>query len=166
MSCTYVHICNFLLHLIQNQVQSQKNNPDHIFVKFLHLLIPTLCGTLFVLSICLVHQMFVTRSAGSFVAGGIVSFVFGNAVGLVVFDSFGFGGAGKLASEVAVHLMPECLEYFAELVFDGHCSSPPLYFYKWGNLVPIHISLPLAYWQHGGLLLLEVWLYLYGGDLE
>ena len=71
--------------------------------------------------------------------------MFGNAVGLVVFDCFGSGGTGNLASEVTVHpvavvgfghfsvvvavcLMPECLEYFAEFVFYGHHPSPPLYF--------------------------------------
>ena len=100
--------------------------------------------------------MFVTGSTGSSVAGTAVRFVSGNAIGLVVFDSFGAGGTGNLASEVAVHLMPECLEYFAEFVFDGHHPSPPLYFYKWGNLVPIHISLPLVLWQHGRLLLFGV----------
>ena len=117
--------------------------------------------------------MFVTRSAGSFVAGGTVSFMFGNAVSLVVFDSFGSGSAGNLASEVAlhsvavegfgnfsvvvaVHLVPECLEYFAEFVFGGHHPSPPLHFYKWANLVPIHISLPSALWWHGRLPLLGV----------
>ena len=50
---------------------------------------------------------------------------------------------------------------FAEFVFDCHHPSP-LYFYKWGNLVPIHISLPLALWQHGRLPLLGV-VALYGG---
>ena len=74
-------------------------------------------------------------------AGGIVSFV--------AFDSCGSGGAGSLASEVAVHSVAvvgfsvvvvhfvlECLVYFAEFVFDGHHPSPPLYFYKWGKFGP------------------------------
>ena len=91
-----------------------------------------------------------------------MSFVFGNAACLVVFDSFGYEGTGNLASEAAVHsvgvvgfsvvvavyLVPECLEYFAKFVFDGHHASPSLYFYKWGSLVPIHISLPLMLWWH------------------
>ena len=106
--------------------------------------------------------MFVTRSTGSFVVGGAVYFMFGSAINLVVFDISGHGGAGDLASEVAVHFLvvvhfvPECLWYFAEFVFDGHCPNPPLYFYKWGNSVYIHISLPLVLWWHWGLLLLGV----------
>ena len=109
--------------------------------------------------------MFVTRSAESFVAGGAVNFMLGNAVSLVIFDSFGSRGTGNLASEVAVHLMSECLKYSAEFAFDGHCPSP-LYFYKWGNLVPIYISLLLALQWHQGLPLLGiVALYLWG-DLK
>ena len=110
--------------------------------------------------------MFVTGSTESFVAGGAVTFMFGNAVGLAVFDSFGSGHTGNLAYEVAVHLMPECLEYFAEFVFDGHHPCPPLYFYKWDNLVPIHISLPLVLQQHGRLPLLGVVALSLWGDLE
>ena len=101
--------------------------------------------------------MFVTRSAGSFVAGGTVCFVLRNAVNFVVFDSCGSGGAGDLSPEVAVYLVvvvgfsfvvvvyfvAEHLELFAEIVFDGHHPSPPLYFCKWGSSVPIQISLPL-----------------------
>ena len=127
--------------------------------------------------------MFVTGGAGSVVAGGTLSFMFGNAVGPVVFDSFGFGGTGNLASEVAVHsvavvefgsfsvvvavhLMPECMEYFAEFVFDGHCPSLPLYFYKSGNLVLIHISLSLVLQWHGRLPILCVVALSLWGDLE
>ena len=104
-------------------------------------------------------------------------FVLGNAVDLVVFDNFGSGGAVDLASEVAVylvavvglpfvvavHFVAECLEHSAEIVFDGHHPSPPLYFYKLGNLVPTHISMPLVLQQHWGCMLLDLWLYLYGG---
>ena len=78
--------------------------------------------------------------------------------------SFLAGGTGNLASEVAVlfvavvgfsfvvsvHFVPEYLEYFADFVFDDHPPNPPLYFYKWGSLVPIHISLPSVLWQHWG----------------
>ena len=59
--------------------------------------------------------MFVTGSAGGFVAGGTVYFTFGSAVNLVDFDSSGSGGTGNLASEVAVHFVvvvhfvPACL---------------------------------------------------------
>ena len=112
--------------------------------------------------------MFVTGSAGSFVAGGIVYFVFKNAVNHVVFGSLGSGGDESLVPGVAlhsvpvvgfsvvvaVHLAPECLEYFVGFVFDGPCPSPPLYFYRWDNLGPIHISLPLVLQQHWGLLVL------------
>ena len=84
--------------------------------------------------------MFVTRSTGSFVAGDIVYFLFGDAVYLVVV----------------------CLEHSAEIVFDGHHPSPPLHFCKWGSSVPFHISLPLVLWWHWGLLMI-LWLYLNGG---
>ena len=117
--------------------------------------------------------MFVTGSAGSFEAGATVNFMLGNAVSLVVFDSCGSGGTGNLASEVtvhsvvvAVHFMSGCLEYFAEFVFDGHCPCPPLYFYKWGNLVPILISLLLELWWHKGLPLLGVVALSLWGDLK
>ena len=106
-----------------------------------------------------------TGSAGSFVTGDIVSFMFGNAVGLVVFDSFVSGGAGNLASEVAVCLMPECLEYFAEFVFNGHHPSPPLYFTNVATWSP---STFLCLWHFGGMggcHFLGLWLYLLG-DLE
>ena len=62
----------------------------------------------------------------------------------VVFDNFGSGGPEDLGSEVAVYFVAVCLEHSAETVFDGHHPSLPLHFCKWGNLVPIHISLPLV----------------------
>ena len=37
---------------------------------------------------------------------------------------------GNFSVVVVEHLLLECLEYFAEFVFDGHLPSPPLYFYK------------------------------------
>ena len=106
--------------------------------------------------------MFVTRHAGSFMAGGIVYFMFGNAGNHVVFGSLRSGGTESLVPGadvhsvhvvgfsvvVAVHLAPECLGYFVGFVFDGPHPSPPLYFYRWGNLGFIHISLPLVLWQH------------------
>ena len=82
--------------------------------------------------------MFVTGSVGSFVA----------------FDNCGSGGLEGLASEVAVHFVAVCLEHSAEIVFDGHHPSLPLHFCKWGNSVPIHISLSLVLQQHWGLLTL------------
>ena len=83
-----------------------------------------------------------TGSTGSFVAGGIVYFMFGNAVNYVVFGSLGPGGTESLVPGVAVHsvpvvgfsvvvavhLAPECLGYFVGFVFDGPHPSPPLYF--------------------------------------
>ena len=95
-------------------------------------------------------------------------FASGNALNLVVFGSLGSGGAESFVPWVAVHpvpvisfsvvvvvhLVPECLGYFIGFVFDGPHPSPPLYFYKRGNSVPIYISLPLVLWQHWGLLAL------------
>ena len=78
-------------------------------------------------------------------------FVTGSTGILVVFDSSEPGSTGNLASEVAVHLVPGCLGYLSEIVFDGHHPNPPLYFYKWGNLVPIHIFLPLVLWWYWGV---------------
>ena len=156
MSHTFIHICNLLLHLTQNLIQNQKTVKSILFIESLHLLLPFSVELLFGLNINLVYQMFVIGSIGDFVAGGIVSFM--------AFDSFGSGDAGSLASEVAVHpvavvgfsvvvavhLVPECLGYFVEFVFDDYHPSLPLYFYKWGNLVPIHISLPLVLQWHWG----------------
>ena len=76
--------------------------------------------------------MFVTRSAGSF----------------GVFDNSGSGGAEDLASRVAVVVY---LEHCAEFIFGGHHTSPPLYSYKWGNLVPINIPLLLVLLWHWGV---------------
>ena len=69
---------------------------------------------------------------GSFVAGGIVYFLF----------------------EDAVCFVAVCLECSVEIVSDGHCPSLLCYFCKWDNLVPIHISQPLVLWWHWGLLAL------------
>ena len=94
--------------------------------------------------------------------------MFGNDASLVVFDSFEFGVTGNHAPVFAVHsvtvvgfsvvvavcLVPECLEYLL-IFFYGHHPSP-LYFYKWGNLVPIHTSLSLVLWQHWGFPVLGV----------
>ena len=98
--------------------------------------------------------MFVTGSAGSFAAGGVVYFLFKDAVYLVVCDNSGSGVAEDLASEDAVYFVAVCLEHSAEIVFDGHHHSPPLHFCKWGSSVPIHISLPLVLKWHWGLLAL------------
>ena len=88
--------------------------------------------------------MFVTRSTGSF---GAV-------------DNSGSGGAEDLASGVAVAVY---LEHPAEFVFGGHHPSPPLYFYKWGSSVPIHISLLLVLLWYWGLFALgSVALFLWG----
>ena len=98
--------------------------------------------------------MFVTGSAGSFVAGGTVYFMLGNVVDLVVFDISGSGGAENLASEVAVYFVAVCLEHSAGIVFDGHHPSPPLSFLQMGQFGPIHISLALVLQWHWGLLAL------------
>ena len=110
--------------------------------------------------------MFVTWSAGRFAAVGTVYFMLGNAADLVVSDNSWSGDVGDLASEVAVYIVAVCLEHFAEIVFDGCHPSPPLYFYKWGNSVSIHISVPLVLWWHWGLLALgSVALFLWGVDV-
>ena len=123
--------------------------------------------------------MSVTRGTGSFMAGGVVYFMFGNAVNLVVFGSFGSGGTVSFVPGVAVHsvpvmgfcvvvsvhLAPECLRYFAGFVFDDPHPSP-LYFYKRGSLAPIHISLPLVLWQHWGLPVLRAVALSLWGDLK
>ena len=90
-------------------------------------------------------------------------FKFGNAVNLVVFDNSGSGGAEDLASEVAVYFVAVCLEHCAEIVFDGHHPSPPLYFYKWGNSIPSTFHCLWCCGGTGGCLLLDLWLYLYRG---
>ena len=91
--------------------------------------------------------MFVTGSAGSFAA----------------FGNFGSEGIEDLVSEVAVYLVAVGLEHPTEIVSDGHHPNPPLYFYRWGNLVPILISLPLLMLWHWGLLVLgSVTLFLWG----
>ena len=124
--------------------------------------------------------MFVTGSTGSFVARGIVYFMFGNAVNHVVFGSPGSGGAESLVPwvavhsvpvvgfsvVVAVHLAPECLAYFVGFVFDGPNPSNPLYFYEFGQLGPIHISLPLVLWWHWGLPVLGAVVLFLWGDLK
>ena len=96
--------------------------------------------------------MIVTKCAGSSGVGGTGNLAFEIAVPFVVVGSFESGGSSSVV--VAVHLMPECMGYSAEhFVFDDHHPSPLQCFYKWGNLVPIHIS-PLSAlvlpW-HGGL---------------
>ena len=101
--------------------------------------------------------MFVTRSTGSFVAGGTGNLASEVAVHFVAVVGFSF--------VVAVHFVSKCLVYFADFVFDGYHPNPPLYFYKWGNSVPIHISLPLVLQWHGGLPIFGVVLSLWG-DLK
>ena len=105
--------------MAKHYIQSQKNNQDHIFHRVSPSSPPILYGALFGLNICLVHQMFVTKSPGSFAVGGIVYFMFGNAVNHMVFGSLGSGGAESLVSQVTMHSVP---------VFDGPHPSPPLFF--------------------------------------
>ena len=121
-----------------------------------------------------------TGSAGSFVAGGVVYFMFGNAVNHVVFGSLGSGGTESLIPGVAVPsvlvvgfsvvvavcLEPESLGCFVGFDFGGPCPSPPLYFYRWGKLGPIHISLPLVLQWHWGLPVLGAVALSLWGDLK
>ena len=72
--------------------------------------------------------MFVTGSAGSFVAGGTGNLACEVAVHFVAVVGFSF--------VVAVHFVPECLGYFSEIVFDGHCPNPPLIFLQMGQFSP------------------------------
>ena len=73
--------------------------------------------------------MFVSGSTGSFGAS----------------DNSGSGGIKGLASGVAVAV---CLEGSAEIAFSVHCPSFLPCFYRWGNSVPIHTSLPLVLLLH------------------
>ena len=85
--------------------------------------------------------MFVTGSAGSFVAGG----------------------TGNLASEVAVHFVPECLGYSVNFVSDGHHPNHPLYFCTNGAISSPSTFLCLqCCGSIGGCQFLGLWLYLYG----
>ena len=107
--------------------------------------------------------MFVTGSTGSFVAGGVVYFVFGNAVNLVVFDNSGSEGTDDLASEVAVYFVAACLEHSAEIVFDGHHPSIPLYFTNGAIQSPFTFLCLWCCSGTGGCSLLDLWVYLYRG---
>ena len=127
------------------QIQSLSNNLDHIF----HLVSPFSLPTLFfdesALHINLVYQRIVIGSAGSFVAGETGTLVTGNAVCLVAAGGFGPGDVGNSSVVVAVCLATECTgcssggtEHFVVFLASHH-PSPLLYFYRWGNLVSIHI---------------------------
>ena len=105
--------------------------------------------------------MIVTRSPGSSAARGAGNLAAGNAVHLVAAEGFGPEGIGNSSIVVAVCLVIECMGYSAVdtehfvVGLANHHPSPLLYFYKWDNLVPIHISLlsaPVAE-QHGGSML-------------
>ena len=85
----------------------------------------------------------------NFVAGGIVSFIFGSAV----IES---GGAENLVSEVAMDSvavvgLSACFGYFAEFVLMVPIPVFLHIFYIWRNLVPIYIFLSLVLGQHWGL---------------
>ena len=131
-----------VLHPNMTQVLSLNNNLDHIC----HLLSPFSLPTLFfdgsALHVDLVCQRTVTRSAGSSATGCTGNLVARNAVCL------GPGGIGNSSVVVAMCLAIECngcsaggTEHFVVVGLANHHPSPLLYFYKRGNLVPIHISL-------------------------
>ena len=123
------------------KIMSLNNNLHHIC----HLVSPFSLPTLFFdgspLHVNLVCQWIVTR----------------NAVHLVDAGGLGPGGIGNSSVVVAVCLAIECMgcsaggtEHFVGLT--NHHPSPLLYFHKWGNLVPIHISLLSAsvpQWHRG-----------------
>ena len=88
--------------------------------------------------------MSVTGSAGSFGAS----------------DNSGSGGIEDFVSGVAVAV---CLEHSVEVAFGVHHPSLLPSFYRWGNLVPIHTSLPLVLLLHWGLLVLGSAVLFYGG---
>ena len=106
--------------------------------------------------------MFVTGSAGSFVAGGTVSFMFGNAVGLVVFDSFGSGGTGNLHLSV---LCISCLSVWNILLNLFLMVTVPVLLYIFTNRAiwcPSTFHCLLDFGSMGGCHFLGLWLYLYG----
>ena len=117
-----------------------------------HLVFPFSLPTLFfdrsALCINLVCQRIFTRSAGSSVAGGAGNPAARNAVCLVGAGGLGPGGIGNSSVVVAVCLAIECMGCSAGalsilLLLALQITIPvPFYiFYKWDNLVPIHISL-------------------------
>ena len=140
------------------QIQSSINNLSHICHFFSPFSLPTLFFDGSVLHINLVYQRTMTGSTGSFAAGGAGSLAVGNTVCLAAVGGFGPGDIGNSSLVVAVCLAIECMgcsaggtEHFVVGVLANHHPSPLLYFYKWGSLVPIHISLYLVQW-HGALL--------------
>ena len=72
-----------------------------------------------------------TGSTGSFVSGGTCNLAFEIAVPFVAVGGLELGG--RFSVVVAVYLMPECLEYSAEFVFDGCDPSSPPYLCKWSS---------------------------------
>ena len=101
------------------QTQNVNNSLDHIYHLVSLFSLPTLFFDGFALHNDLVCQKIVTQSGGSSVVG-------------------------NFSLVVAVCPVSECMgcsakDVVADLVI--HHPSPLLYFYKWGNLVPIHISL-------------------------
>ena len=89
---------------------SLNNNPNHINHLVSPFSPPTLFLDRFVLHISLVCQMIVTNSTGSSGVGGTGNLAFEIVVHFVVVGSFGPGGSAS----VVVHLMPQCMGYFAE----------------------------------------------------
>ena len=92
--------------------------------------------------------MFVTRSAGCFVAGGAESCVW------VCCRSCGFwfGFWVWILCISCLSVWSILLNLFLMITIPVHLYI----FYKWGNLLPIHISLPLVLWWHRRLPLLGV----------
>ena len=142
-------------------ILSLNNNLNHIC----HLVSPSFLLTLIfdrsALCIDLVCQRIVTGSTGSSVAVGAGNLAAENAVCLTAAAGFGPGDIGNSSVVVVVCLAIEfmgysagCTEHFVVVCLANHHPSPLLYFYKWGNLVPIHISLLFALvgqWHRGSL---------------
>ena len=94
-----------------------------------------------------VCQGIVTGSAGSSVAWGAGNLVAWNALCLAAGGS-GSEGIRNSSIVVALCLVVDYMvcsagvtEHFVVVGLANHHPSPLLYFYKWGNLVTIHISL-------------------------
>ena len=150
-----------ILVLLPNmtQILSLNNSLDHICYLVSPFSLPTLFFDGSALHINMVCQQIVTGSAESFVAGSAGNLVAGNAgnlvagkaVHLAAAGGFGPGSIGNSSVVATVCLAIECtgysvggIEHFVVVGLANHHPSPLLCFYKWGNMVPIHISLLFA----------------------
>ena len=119
---TCVRICKSLLHLTLSLVLSQRSSLVHTCHSIVPFSSPILFSSVFVLYINQVHQ----KISGSAGLGVIYSSCCVRGPELVW--CFGLG-EGTFVVHQAVGVASDALH-----------PNPPPHFYKWGNLVPIHIS--------------------------